>query len=237
MNRIKLGMCVLLLIFGLAGSAFADTVTVNATDSLNIDGTSYSLVSDSYEGGGLMWEPSGTSYKACLCRMVAYGALQAVAGYLGITDLTSSEISIVTGWNTDGPEELYELMGWTGTNFSYAQNMTDNASLTLADAWFEFTINGTTYRVTSSALNYEFTVDGTESGYVEDYDFFDYRSYVKNGGTGATKSLFSSNIRDQIADNLSGVTYFDVQAVPVPGTAFLMASGLLGLSAMNRKRK
>lgn len=248
MKKLTIGVCILVFVFGLSAAAYAERVTVDLDSTLTVDGNVYQLISDKPSSGGpdvpdgtgLMWEwnsDKGT-WKACLCRMVAFRALQALEKNLGLTDIKSDQINIVTGWNTHGPEEIYvDLMSWVeGDNFSYAGDITPGADLTLDDAWFRFTVEGYgTYEVTSSSLNYEFDHDENALGYHDDWDFFEYRSYFKKNEIGAEKAYFSSVIRSQIVDNLTGTSYFDVRATPIPGSALLMFFGLLGICGANRK--
>jgi hypothetical protein len=239
---------ILAFVFGLSGWAFAGRVSVDTGSTLTVDGTVYPLVSakpssagpDAPDGTGLMWEWNSTAgtWKSCLCRMVAFRALQALEKSLALTAINSDQIDIVTGWNTHGPEEMYvDLMTWVeGDNFSYASDITAGADLAQDDAWFLFTVEGLgTYKVSSDYQNYAFEHEIDAAGYHADWDFFDYRQYVKNGGTGDETTYFSSVIRSQIADNFTGTTYFDVKAVPVPSSVLLMGFGLLGLCAATRK--
>jgi hypothetical protein len=245
----KIARCFLLVIVVLAfaGGAQAAIVNLAADDFVTVDGTAYELVTAKPTdpgpalpaGAGLMWEwnTSTSDWKACICQMVAFRALQAVGQYADITDFTSAGTDILTGWNTDGPVELYvDRMVWTeGANFAYADPITPNPQLDLDDAWYEYTINGTTYRVESQAGNYAFTDDTGHAGYQAGWDFFDYREFVKDGGSGAKKSYFSGVIRPQIVNNFKGATSFDVAPVPVPAAVWLLGSGLIGLAGLRRK--
>ncbi len=225
----------LIMSFSLAGAA---SVTVGAESTITVDGTSYTLVSVPPDYSGLMWEVSGTGYKACLCKMTAFRALQALGIYLSNNDLPSAQINITTGWNTDGPEELFvESMPWVeGVNFSYADPITPGSLLTLTDAWYEFSYMGATYKVSSSYDNYRFSPDINHAGYVEDWDFFDYRTYFQTtSGSDPKKNYFSTILRPQIVDNLKGETWFEVSAVPIPGSGWLLGSSLLGLVGMGRR--
>ncbi|NDY71391.1 hypothetical protein DO021_21160 [Desulfobacter hydrogenophilus] len=248
MKKLTIGLCILAFVFGLSAAAHAEFITVGSDSILTVDGAEYQLISakpssdgpEVPDGTGLMWEWNSTSttWQACLCRLTAFRALQALETSLNLTTITSDQIDIVTGWNTHGPEEMYvDLMTWVeNDNFSYAGDITPGADLTLDDAWFIFTIEGIgTYEVTSSAQNYAFEHDVDAAGYQADWDFFDYRRYVKNGGTGDESTYFSSVIRSQVVENLTGTTYFEVNAVPEPGSAVLMMFGLLGICGANRK--
>jgi hypothetical protein len=234
-------MLVGMLVLVFAGAAHGAIVNLTADDFVTVDGASYDLVSPQPPtGAGLMWEPDGSGgYKACICRMVAFRALQAVGQHVNISDFNSADTHILTGWNTDGPEELYvDNMPWVkDTNFAYADSMTPNEDLTRDDAWYQYTIGGQAYRVESRAGNYEFTHDDQVAGYHADWDFFDYRSYVKGGGTGDEKTYFSGVVRSQIVDNFKGATSFDVNPVPVPAAVWLLGSGLVGLVGLRRRNQ
>ena len=229
MKKITLGFLVSMIVFAFAGATQGAIVNLAADNLVTVDGTTYDLVSPKPTdpgptlpaGTGLMWEwnADATTWKACICRMVAFRALQAAGQSVGITDFTSAITGILTGWNSDGPEELYvDNMPWVdGTNFAYAVSMTSNAELTLADAWYEYTIGDQTYRVESRAGNYAFNPDTGHAGYRVDWDFFDYRSAVKNGsGNADEKAYFKNVVRSQIVDNFKEETSFNVNPVPIP---------------------
>ncbi len=220
----------LIMTFSLAGAA---QVIVDAPSTITVDGVPYTLVSPAPDYSGLMWEeiPVG---KACLCKMSAFRALQALGTFLSLSEFSSAQLSIVTGWNTHGPEELFvDSLTWVkGTNFAYADPITSGSLLTLADAWYEFTYSGVIYRVAHDSFNYRFAHVETHAGYHPDWDFFDYRLFIQTtGGSTPEKDYFSSVIRPQIVANFRGETWFEVNAVPIPGAVWLLGTGIMGLAA------
>jgi len=222
--------------------AHADSVTVGSESTISVDGKSYTLVSAAPDYSGVMWEDNGSGgYQACGCRMSAFRALQAVGDYLHMNDtFSTSAISIRTGWNTDGPEEMYlETLGWEqDVNFSYASPITDNKYLTLADSWYEFTTGGHTYRVSLDASIYEFTPNTSHTGYHYDWDFFDYRTFAKTTpGIVPEKDYFKTVVKPQLVVKLEGAAQFDVQPVPIPGAIWLLGSGLAGLVFTGKRKK
>jgi hypothetical protein len=223
MRKLARSVFVSILLIASFGSAYGATVVVPADDFVTVDGVTYKLVSsmptepgpDLPDGAGVMWEWDGTKnqWKACICQMTAFRALQAVAQFAGISDIDSAATNIVTGWNTDGPVELYvDRMGWVeGDNFAYAEPITPSADLALADAWYALTIGGTTYRVQSRASNYSFTAQEDRDGHHQGWDFFDYRTAVQSGtATPVEKTYFQTVVRPQIVENFEGVTSFEV---------------------------
>ncbi len=221
-------MSVAAFLFGTAGFAGAETVTVGAENAVTVDGSVRKLVSAAPTTGdpavtpppagtGLMWEweSSGGTWKACLCRMFSFRALQAVMVHTAATDLSSAGTKIIAGWNTEGPEELFvENMPWVeGVNFSYGEGLTENSQMTLDDVWFVFSINGAgVFRVSASVANYAFTPDTTHEGYHADWDFFDYRTYFKTHATmDAEKKYFRDVVRPQIVANFKNGASFEVE--------------------------
>lgn len=223
----------------------AASVMVGAASTISVDGLSYTLVGD--KPNGVMWEEDGQGgYKSCGCKMSAFRALQAVGDYLGLNDtFTTAAMRITTGWNTHGPEELYdETLGWKmGENFDYASPITDTKNLTLADAWYEFTLvpGGEGYRVNFDAWNYRFTHDSTLAGYHSDWDFFAYRTFAQNTiGTSDEMVYFRTVVRPQFIDNLKGETRFEVNAVapvPIPGAVWLLGSAMAGMAVVRRRKR
>lgn len=224
------------------GIAQAKPITVGLADNtVSVDGKKYELVTTS-DKSGLMWEetsPGSGTYKACICSMFAFRALQAVGEYLGLSDLKTEDITIVSGWSTDGPERIFDhSMGWDmGKNFSYTDPLTDPTNLTLADAWLTFTSNGVTYKVSSLAENYAFTDDTSHDGYHAGWDFFKYRTHFQTvSNSDATGAYFKNVIRGQIVDNFTQSAAFEVTPVPEPATLAGMGIGLAALALVGRRR-
>lgn len=216
------------------GLAQASTVNVGASGLFTVNGTQYNLTASKDEGG-LMWE--GDS-KACLCSMLSYRALQAVGQYLVTSSLNTADTTIVTGWNTDGPEHIFvHSMGWDeSSNFAYANPITAGSALTLADAWFTFTINGASYKVNSLAENYAYDANTGHAGYVAAWDFFDYRTAAQSGSASTQqKQYFQSVIRPQIVTNFTKGAAFDVQPVPVPSALLSLGTALAALALAGRR--
>lgn len=220
-----------------ANTAHADSVTVGVESTISVDGKSYTLVAPYPDG--VMWDDA---IKACGCKMFGFRALQAVGDYLGLDDtFTRSGMGVTTGWNTHGADELYiDTFDWVngGGAFAYTSPITATPYLALADAWYEYTIGGHTYRVQADASIYEFNHNTSHAGYHADWDFFDYRMYAQTA-TDSTdeKNYFLTVVRPQLITHLQGATQFDVRPVPIPGAVWLLGSGLAGLVFTGRRKK
>jgi hypothetical protein len=82
MKRFLIGLSAVLFLMLTFNPAHAATVTVGAGSTVTVDETSYTLVSEPDDYSGLMWEETGTGgYKACLCTMSAFRALQALGTF------------------------------------------------------------------------------------------------------------------------------------------------------------
>jgi hypothetical protein len=129
-------------------------------------------------------------------------------------------IDISTAWKTDGPEALFEeLLDWQGVP---AIADTPSKDLDLADAYYDFSIGGLTFRARSLAENYDFDhknldADGycTVAGCHLKWSFFDYRSFVTSGAVGPEKSYLKNVVRPRIVENFKGETEFKVTVLPL----------------------
>lgn len=231
-------MVTMALIFS-TGVCGATLVTVGSGGIVSVDQQHYNLTASAAEGG-LMWEADAAGqFKACICSMLSFRALQAIGQHLGITDFTSAQIQITTGWNTDGPERIFvENLGWQeGTGFLYADPLADASQQTLDDVWFTFAIDGMgTYKVSAVADNYEIIADTAHAGYREGWNFFDYRTYAQTTpSTDAVKNYFQTVVRGQIVENYTAGAAFEVAPVPEPGTLLTFSAGLVLLAGIYRR--
>nr|WP_320009489.1 hypothetical protein [uncultured Desulfobulbus sp.] len=223
-------------------TAQAASVTLGTDTALSVDGTSYTLVSTAPDYSGLMWEektPGSGDYKICLCSMFAYRTIEGLSQYLGLSELETAAIWVVTGWSTDGPEHIFSTLGWdVGTNFLFSDPITEPALLSIDDAWVSFTLGSTSYTLSSLAENYAFTDDTTHAGYQEGWDFFAYRTYFKTAdGFDATKAYFQDVVRGQIVNNLTNRATFEINVLPEPSTGLILGFGFTLFAAVQRTRR
>lgn len=161
--------------------AFADTRESPALDSTTLrfempDGTVASM--DIAECTDPPAEPGGDP-KFCLCQGVAFRVAQIVADEWEDGIFHVDDARVVTGWKTDGPEELFvDKLGMEEDDeeagFSYDPQARPGAEQYIEDAWYEVTILSQGRTLTLNATD---KIYGEESS----QDFLTYRREVKGG--------------------------------------------------------
>ncbi len=149
--------------------------------------------------------------KVCICRCLCFRALQMLASRFADGVIPRDDIKIVTGWTTDGPEELFvEVMGWPHSDILFMANATEPTLLTLQDAVFFFVqkSTGRAWKVTAREGLYPKA-------------FFSYRTSIKTKSATEEEIIFFQNaLRPQAVANmefLPMIDKFHVQMVPLYG--------------------
>ena len=177
-------------------------------------------ISVSHDFDEVKMEVENGKTKVCICRCLCFRALQLLAEQFPGGVIPRDDIKIVTGWTTDGPEELFvEVMGWPHTDLTFMANATDAAYLTVQDAFFFFVqkTTGQAWKVSASDDLYPAT-------------FFDYRTLVKTKiATEEQITFFKTALRPQAVAHMGAlplIDKFDVQTV-----SFFGDDGVLRLPA------
>nr|HDM99605.1 hypothetical protein [Deltaproteobacteria bacterium] len=196
----------LLIICSFTGpDAYADTITGNQVAVKEND------VITAYNLDDVKWETEDGKTKVCICRCLSFRSLQTLASQFADGVIPKEDITIYSGWTTDGPEELFiEVMGWPDDDLEFMTDPTAPAYLTIEDAYFFF-IQKSTGKV--------WKVVAKEDLYP--MEFFTYRTLVKTGAaTQEQKAFFRKSLRPQAAANMETLPFidkFDIQAVPFYG--------------------
>lgn len=138
--------------------------------------------------------------KVCICRCLCFRALQMLATRFEDGVIPKDDIEIVTGWTTDGPEELFvEVMGWPHESLTFTQNATESSLLTIADAVFFF-IQKSTDKAWKVAAN--------EGLYPT--AFFPYRTAVKEKTASEEETdFFKMALRPQAVSHMETLPMID----------------------------
>jgi hypothetical protein len=207
-RRMKMGwvaMTLLVICSFMEFNAYADTITGNQVAVKDND------VVTTYNLDNVKLEIEDGKTKVCLCRCLCFRSLQTLAAQFVDGVIPKDDITIYTGWTTDGPEELFiEVIGWSHDDLEFMADLTDPAYLTIEDAYFFF-IQKSTGKV--------WKVMAKEDLYP--MEFFTYRTLVKTGAaTQEQKAFFQKSLRPQAVANMETLPFidkFDIQAVPFYG--------------------
>lgn len=197
---------VLLIICSFTGpDAYADTIYSNQVAVKDND------VVTMYNLDDVKWETEDGKTKICLCRCLCFRALQTLAARFEDGVIPKDDITIFSGFTTDGPEGLFiEVMGWSDDDLKFMAEPKDPTYLTIEDACFFF-IQKSTSKV--------WKVVAREDLYPE--EFFTYRTLVKTGSATQEQNAFwQKTVRPQAVANMEILPFidkFDIQAVPYYG--------------------
>ena len=207
-NRMKMGWVVLMIsavAFFMAATGYAGTISNNRVIIKSGD------VSVNYDFDEVKTEVENGKTKVCICRCLCFRALQMLTSRFADGVIPRDDIKIVTGWTTDGPEELFvEVMGWPHSDVLSMENATKPALLTLEDAVFFF-VQKSTGRA--------WKVMAREGLYPK--AFFSYRTSVKTkSATEEEIAFFQNALRPQAVANMAllpMIDRFDVQMIAIYG--------------------
>lgn len=204
-KALKRGLVVLTLlgaVFFTVSIVHADTIIHNQVIVKSDD------ISVSHDLDEVKMEVENGKTKVCICRCLCFRALQLLAEQFPGGVIPRDDIKIVTGFTTDGPEELFvEVMGWPHADLTFTANATAPALLTVQDAFFFFIqkSTGRAWKVSASDDLYPAT-------------FFDYRTLVKTKtATEEQITFFKTALRPQAVANMGAlplIDKFNVQAIP-----------------------
>ncbi len=207
-KRLKRGLVVLSVVVTVVSMvvvAYADTIIGNQV-VVKVDD-----VTTTYDLDQVKTEVKDGKTKVCICRCLCFRALQMLAAQFDDAVIPRDDIRILTGWTTDGPEELFvEVMGWSPADLVFVANATDPAYLTIQDAFFFFVkkSTGRVWKVSASDDLYPTA-------------FFDYRTLVKTeSATKEQTTFFKTALRPQAIAHMGTlplIDKFDVQTIPFYG--------------------
>jgi hypothetical protein len=207
-KRMKIKWAVLAMsamVLCMVATVYADTIVHNQV----VVKSGETVVS--YDLDEVKTEVEDGKTKVCICRCLCFRALQMLATRFADGVIPRDDIKIVTGWTTDGPEELFvEVMGWSSGDLTPMAGATAAAHLTIEDAYFFF-IQKSTGKAWKVVANEGLYPQG----------FFAYRTLVKTGqATDEQKDFFQTALRPQAVINMETlplIDKFDILAVPFYG--------------------
>lgn len=139
------------------------------------------------------------SRKFCICRAIGFRIAQMLSGMWGDGAFHPGDVSVVTGWSTDGMKEIFESVLGVA-RFAYAENATEPENLTLDDSWHEVTI---------LSVGKTFTFRGTDTIYSK--EFLELRTRFKKGGESAAPEFAAG--RTEVVDVVKTVPFEDLLLV------------------------
>ncbi|MBN2231412.1 MAG: hypothetical protein JW781_01145 [Deltaproteobacteria bacterium] len=200
----------LALVLCLVVAAGADTIRAN-TVVVEAGGTP-----TTYDFDQVKLEEEDGVVKVCVCKSLAFRALQLLSGCFADGVVPRDDIRILTGWTTDGAGELFvDIMGWPTEDLAFTAGATEFTQLNIADAYFIFIrkSTGRAWRVTADEALYP-------------KGFFPYRTLIKSGqATNAEKQFFQTALRPQAVANMEAIPLID--KLDIRPVAFFGTDGIL----------
>ncbi|MCF4152021.1 hypothetical protein L2W58_09450 [Dethiosulfovibrio sp. F2B] len=130
--------------------------------------------------------------KICLCQTVAFRVSQMVSSSWSDGIFHPEDISVETGWNTDGPLEFWVgQMGMSSEDVVISSSATSGDRLSLADCW---------YKVTIKSTGETYVVRGTSDLYVS--DFLALRALFKQGKATDEQTKRMKELRAKTVNNI-----------------------------------
>jgi hypothetical protein len=156
--------------------------------------------STTYDFDEVRLEEEDGVVKVCVCKSLAFRALQLLADRFADGVVPRDDIRILTGWTTDGAEELFvDIMGWPAGDLAFTAGATEATQLTINDAYFIFMrkSTGEAWKVTADAALYP-------------HGFFHYRTLIKSGqATSAERQFWQTALRPQAVANMEAIPLID----------------------------
>ncbi len=121
--------------------------------------------------GGVMEDDGNGGTKVCLCQAMAFRISQMMSSRWADGIFRPSDVSVETGWNTDGPHEFWvAALKMEPGEVVVPSSAAKDADLSLKDGWYRV-------KVRSTGETFVFRVTGD----VYLSDFLDLRSLAKHG--------------------------------------------------------
>lgn len=146
--------------------------------------------------------------KVCLCQSMAFRVSQMMSYRWADGIFRPSDVSIETGWNSDGPSEFWvDRMGMNPKDVVISPSATPEDRLALSDAW---------YRVTVKSTGETFTFRATSDIYLS--DFLDLRALSKQGKISDAQKKRQMALRKRIENRVLASPYVSLFSVEEPSS-------------------
>lgn len=147
--------------------------------------------------------------KICLCQAVAFRVSQMISSRWADGVFRPEDISVETGWNSDGPIEFWvDQMGMSADDIVISGSATSGDRLSLSDCWYKVTIK-------STGETYLFR--GTSDLYVS--DFLDLRALFKQKKATAAQTKRMKELRAKTVNNVCSSPFVGRISVEEPESA------------------
>ncbi len=144
--------------------------------------------------------------KVCLCQSMAFRVSQMMSYRWADGIFRPGDVSIETGWNTEGPSEFWiDRMGMDPKDLVIPSNATSESGLSLSDAW---------YKVTIKSTGETFTFRATGDIYLS--DFLVLRALAKQGKISDAQKKRQMALRKRIESRVLASPYVSLFGVEEP---------------------
>lgn len=141
--------------------------------------------------------------KVCLCQSMAFRISQMMSSRWSDGIFRPWDVSIETGWNTDGPSEFWvDRMGMDPNDLVIPSSATPGSRLSVSDAW---------YRVRIKSTGEIFTFRATGDIYLS--DFLDLRALAKQGKITDVQKKRQMGLRKRIENRVLSSPYVSLFTV------------------------
>nr|WP_321502366.1 Synerg-CTERM sorting domain-containing protein [uncultured Dethiosulfovibrio sp.] len=185
--------------------AISDVLVSGDLRYLSVDGKKVETLS---LPDGVLEDDGKGGTKICLCQAMAFRVSQMMSHRWADGIFRPNDVSIETGWNSDGPSEFWvDRMGMDPKDVAISSNATSGSELSVSDGW---------YKVTVKSTGETFSFRATSDIYLS--DFLDLRALAKQGKISDAQKKRQMALRKRIENRVLASPYVSLFKVEEPSS-------------------